>query len=209
MKKSLILFVTLGMFMFAQSCTDKVETDLFHYSEEDYQMLTSTLDLPLETFNYTVVTNRPVPGFNPDLPFHKATLGRVLFYDKMLSLDESTSCASCHRQEAAFADTEKFSEGLNGQIGKRNSLPLGNTIGFVKYYGTDLSTQTGFFSWDESVETINKQSRAAIVNPIEMGHNMWELAEKIRGQEYYQVLFDKAYPENNPITFLIQAAQIK
>ena len=199
MKNSSILLLLAGLFLLTQSCTDKVDTDLYHYTDEEYEVLKEKLDLPLETHNYTVVTNRPVPGFNPDLPFHKATLGRVLFYDKMLSADESTSCASCHKQSAAFADTEKFSEGLDGQIGTRNSLPLGNTIGFVKYYGTDLSIQSGFFSWDESKMSIDEQSSAAIENPIEMGHDMWELTQKIREEEHYKILFSKAYPEGNPI----------
>lgn len=200
MKTRIIALFAVILFAGLQSCTDKVETALFHYSDSEYETLTRSLDLPEGTFDYTVVTNRPIPGFNPDLPFHKATLGRVLFYDKALSIDGSTSCASCHRQENAFADKEKFSEGLEGKIGTRNSLPLGNTIGFVKYYGTDLSIQSGFFSWDSAFETINDQSEAAITSPNEMGHNMWELASYIKDQDHYQVLFDKAYGGSAPIT---------
>jgi len=196
MKKSLFLLF-LGILGFGmQSCTDKVESELFHYTDEEYQILSQSLDLPEETHNYTLVTNRPIPGFNPDLPFHKATLGRVLFYDKMLSVDGSTSCASCHKQSAAFADDTKFSEGLEGNIGTRNSLPLGNTIGFVRYYGTDLSIQSGFFSWDEKFETINDQSRAAITSELEMGHDMYSLVENIKDIDYYNVLFKRTYGEN-------------
>ncbi|MFT4535581.1 MAG: cytochrome c peroxidase [Saprospiraceae bacterium] len=200
MKKSFFLLATFVACLSFQSCTDKKDSEVFHYSTDEYELLSQSLDLPEETHNYTLVTNRPVPGFNPDLPFHKATLGRVLFYDKELSVDGSTSCASCHKQAAAFADNEKFSEGLEGNIGTRNSLPLGNTIGFVKYYGTDLSFQSGFFSWDERFESINQQSEAAITSSFEMGHSMWELATKIKADEKYQVLFDKAYGDSNPIT---------
>ncbi len=200
MKKFLLFLVFIGVGVSFQSCTDEVNSEVYHYTESEITTLRQTLNLPDETFDYTVVANRPIPGFNPDDPFHKATLGRVLFYDNTLSVDGSTSCASCHKQEAAFADTEKFSEGLNGQVGTRNSLPLGNTIGFVKYYGTDLTFQSGFFSWDEKFVSINDQSEAAITSPIEMGHSMWELATKIKADEKYKILFDKAYGGNNPIT---------
>ncbi len=200
MKKTLFLFIAFCISFSFQSCTDKVESEVLHYTPEEYELLTASLDIPNETYDYAIVTNRPIPGADPDLPYHKATLGRVLFYDKELSVDGSTSCASCHSQETAFADSEKFSEGLDGKIGKRNSLPLGNTIGFVRYYGTDLDIQSGFFSWDEAFASINDQSEAAIVSPDEMGHSMWELATQIKADERYQILFDKAYGENNPIT---------
>ena len=187
-------YLLLGGFLLfsTQSCTDKIDETLHHYTDEEYDILKRNLNLPEGTFDYSIVTNIPV-FTDTDLPFHKATLGRVLFYDKMLSVDESTSCGSCHKQELAFADEVQFSEGLEGQIGTRNSLPLGNTIGFVKYYGTDLTIPTGQFSWDESKPTINEQSKAAITSPIEMGHDMWALVDKINKQDYYQVLFKKVY----------------
>ncbi len=198
MKKAFYLILGGFLFLSIQSCEDKIDESIHHYSTEDYELLTQYLNLPEETYDYTIVSNRaPIAT---DLPFHKATLGRVLFYDKMLSVDESTSCASCHHQASAFADNVKFSEGLNGQIGTRNSLPLGNTIGFVKYYGTDLNIPVGQFSWDESQLSINDQSRAAITSPIEMGHDMYSLVEKVKEQDYYQVLFKKVYGSDAGIT---------
>ena len=143
MKNTFYLFLLGFMFMFFQSCTDKVDETLHHYTEEEFEILTRTLNLPEGTYDYSLVTNIPIQT-NPDLPFHKATLGRVLFYDKLLSVDESTSCASCHKQTLAFADNTKFSEGLNGQIGTRNSLPLGNTICKILWYGFDYSIWTVF-----------------------------------------------------------------
>ncbi|MDF1695824.1 MAG: cytochrome c peroxidase [Saprospiraceae bacterium] len=189
-----VFYLLFGGFLFMSlhSCTDKLDESLHHYTDEEFEILTRTLNIPEGTYDYSIVTNIPIQT-NPDLPFHKATLGRVLFYDKMLSVDESTSCASCHKQELAFADDSKFSEGLNGQIGTRNSLPLGNTIGFVRYYGTDLQIPSGQFSWDESKVSINEQSKAAIVSPIEMGHDMWDLVQSVNEQDYYQVLFKKVY----------------
>ena len=189
-----VFYLLLGGFIIlsTQSCTDKIDESLHHYTEAEYEILTRNLTIPEGTYDYSIVTNRRIER-DPDLPFHKATLGRVLFYDKMLSVDESTSCASCHHQELAFADNVKFSEGLKGRIGTRNSLPLGNTIGFVRYYGTDLQVPSGQFSWDESQVSINDQSRAAIVSEIEMGHTMSALVDKVKDVDYYQVLFKKVY----------------
>ena len=63
-----------------------------------------------------------------------------------------------------------------------------------------MTFQSGFFSWDEKFVSIDDQSEAAITSPIEMGHSMWELASKIKNDEKYQILFDKAYGDSNPIT---------
>lgn len=195
MKKVFYFLVGGFLFFTMQSCADKIDDTLYHYTSEEYQTLTQYLDLPEGTYNYSIVTTIPL-NVDTDLPFHKATLGRVLFYDKMLSVDGSTSCASCHKQEIAFADDVALSEGLQGKIGTRNSLPLGNTIGFVRYYGTDLQFPSGQFSWDESQPSINDQSRAAIVNPVEMGHEMGDLVNQVKQQDYYKVLFKKVYGEN-------------
>ena len=192
MKNAFYLLIGGFLFLSLQSCTDKIDETLHHYTADEFEILTRNLNLPEGTFDYSLVTNRPV-FTDTDLPFHKATLGRVLFYDNLLSLDESKSCASCHKQSIAFADEVQFSEGLEEQIGTRNSLALGNTIGFVKYYGTDLTVPSGQFSWDESKPSINEQSKAAIVSPIEMGHDMWTLVDIINKQDYYKVLFKKVY----------------
>src|SRR5262245_53829654 len=48
-----------------------------------------------------------------------ATLGRVLFYDKRLSHDNSTACASCHQQSKGFSDANQFSAGINGQLDRK------------------------------------------------------------------------------------------
>lgn len=195
MKNAFYLLLGGVLFLSLQSCSDKIDDTLHHYTTEEYEILTRNLNIPEGTYDYSIITNRPIDR-DRDLPFHKATLGRVLFYDNLLSVDESTSCASCHKQEIAFADDVKFSEGLQGNIGKRNSLPLGNTIGFVRYYGTDLAVPTGQFSWDESMVSINDQSEAAITSQIEMGHNMSDLVKNIKEVDYYQVLFKKVYGNN-------------
>ncbi len=84
--------------------------------------------------NLANYANQPRPGYiNKDntggnsITDAKATLGRVLFYDKNLSVDNTISCASCHKQEFAFSDTALVSSGLQGGITGRHSMRLVNT----------------------------------------------------------------------------------
>ena len=76
------------------------------------------LDLPAVPASYNV------PGVTDDLP----TLGRVLFYDTRLSLNNSISCASCHKQTLAFSDNAALSRGFENRITSRNSMAIQNII---------------------------------------------------------------------------------
>ncbi|MBL7873121.1 MAG: c-type cytochrome [Cyclobacteriaceae bacterium] len=76
------------------------------------------LDLPEIPFSYNV------SGTSDHLP----TLGRVLFYDPRLSINNSVSCASCHKQTLAFSDDAAFSRGFENRITSRNSMPIQNII---------------------------------------------------------------------------------
>ncbi len=79
------------------------------------------LDLPEVPFSYNV------SGTSDHLP----TLGRVLFYDARLSINNSVSCASCHKQGLAFSDNTAFSRGFENRITPRNSMPIQNIISTV------------------------------------------------------------------------------
>lgn len=192
-----------------QSCTDDNKSTYIDYTDEEYAQLTQRLDLPSELYDYS-------PEFEEDFfnnhleegniqsrrSSHKATLGRVLFYDKTLSINELVSCASCHQQNLAFADDVALSEGFDGELTTRNSLPLGNTIGFETSYrnGGDFGFNNGGqaqFSWDESNADISSQSKAAITSEIEMGLNMAELVNRLKNQNDYKILFEKAYGDKN------------
>ena len=71
------------------------------------------LDLPSEPYEYFGDAN-------------VATLGRVLFYDTKLSINNAISCASCHKQEIAFSDNKQFSRGFENRSTTRNSMPIQN-----------------------------------------------------------------------------------
>jgi len=197
-------FLFLGITMlFFPSCND-TNSEFQDYTDDEYALLSQRLNLPQGLYKYTSTLDE---GFfshhlgngniQENRSDHKATLGRVLFYDNMLSINDAVSCASCHKQELGFADDVAFSEGFDGQLTTRNSLPLGNTVGFETSYGnTSSGGGRAFFSWDESNEDLSSQSEAAITNEVEMGMNMSDLITKIRQEDYYKILFEKAYGDN-------------
>ncbi|MEK7253471.1 MAG: cytochrome c peroxidase, partial [Bacteroidota bacterium] len=119
-------------------------------------------------------------------------LGRVLFWDARLSANDAVSCASCHKPELAFADDVAFSEGFLGERTSRNSLALGAFPSFNAYYGFGGSR----LFWDERAGSVQEQSTQTLQNPVEMGTKLHELGDKILKEDYYQVLFRKAFPEN-------------
>jgi cytochrome c peroxidase len=113
----------------------------------------------------------------------KADLGRVLFYDTNLSLNNKISCGSCHHQSKAFADGLKFSEGFEGKMTTRNSMGLGN-----------LAMMPGGHFWDTRADCIKNLALEPVKNHIEMGmENLTLLTKKLAVIDYYPALFEKAY----------------
>lgn len=111
-----------------------------------------------------------------------ATLGRVLFYDKILSIDNTISCGSCHRQSKAFADAARQSLGFDNQLTDRNSPAISNL------YDDNL------LFWDGRSTSISDLVLKPIRNHKEMGmENMNFLITKIKAAPYYTELFTKAY----------------
>lgn len=111
-----------------------------------------------------------------------ATLGRVLFYDKKLSVNNAVACASCHKQEAGFSDPDRFSVGFEGRKTTRNSPSIVNT-----------ASQSSFF-WDSRTKNLEDLISQPILNHIEMGmEDLTELEEKLSLISYYPDLFEKAF----------------
>jgi len=209
MKSGTLLFNALCICALAitlPSCLeDNVDTQIMHYSLDEYATLQQTLNLPDERYDYTVTVSASNFGGTSVIPINnaKATLGRVLFYDKKLSHNNTVSCASCHQQEAGFADNKAQSEGFNGELTKRNSLALASVANFESSYGgtnTSNFNQDAAFLWDERATTIVEQSKIAIEDNIEMGMDIDDLADKLAQEDYYRILFQKAYgsPEVTP-----------
>ena len=92
-------------------------------------------------------------------------------------------------KDAAFSDNATFSEGLNGQITKRNSMTLINS----RYY------ENGRFFWDERAATLEEQALIPIQDHAEMGMELGQLEIKLQALDHYPILFEKAFgsPEVN------------
>lgn len=120
----------------------------------------------------------------------KATLGRVLFYDKNLSISNTVSCASCHRQQFAFSDTAVASNGVEGGLTGRHSMRLINAR---------FAREQKFF-WDERAATLEAQTTRPIQDHAEMGYSgqagrptIATLLTKLQGIDYYKELFTFVY----------------
>ncbi len=119
-----------------------------------------------------------------------ATLGRVLFYDKRLSSDNTISCESCHIQEFAFGDTTVLSQGVNGMT-TRQSMRLVNVR---------LSNPNDQFTWDQSVPTLEDFISKPIISHVEMGNSgingapdFDDLIQELESLDYYNTLFSFAF----------------
>jgi cytochrome c peroxidase len=145
---------------------------------------TVVLDLPATPYDYF--------GGNPQ-ENAKATLGRVLFYDRHLSINNSIACASCHRQELAFADNLAGSRGFENRITSRNSMAIQNLNINGMGGGVFFVGGTSLF-WDGRENNINNLIRRPIANHVEMGiDDLGSLPAKLAQLPYYSKLFTEAF----------------
>jgi cytochrome c peroxidase len=123
----------------------------------------------------------PEPKDNPTT-VQGVALGRMLFYEKRLSGDNTISCASCHQQKFAFTDGGKaVSSGITGINGTRSTMSL-----------TNLAWQK-IFMWDARDSSLEKQGRGPVQNPIEMHQNLSRVVNKLQNTETYPEEFFKAF----------------
>lgn len=197
MKKLRLFLPALALAVLAVSCAKKSDFNYYYYTPEEYAVLSQTLDLPELPDEYTIEfpTHLRNQGlFARGIERDKAILGRVLFYDKKLSKDQSVACGSCHIQSAGFGDTKAVSEGVQDRAGDRNSIALTSVANFSAYYGTDLNgSQAIRFFWDNRAETAAEQSRGSLTNHKEMDMTMKEVAQAVQAQAFYAPLFKRAF----------------
>lgn len=117
----------------------------------------------------------------PALTHEAIELGRFLFYDKDLSADSSVSCASCHKQQFAFADNVRFSPGVKGRTGKRNTMHLVNLVSDRRFF------------WDGRADSLEKQVLMPIEEFNEMDLPLTELIARLEKHPIYPALFERAY----------------
>ena len=131
----------------------------------------------------------PTPVYNlNNNPIDSATieLGRALFYDPILSKDNTISCASCHSPFNAFAHTDHdLSHGINDQIGNRNAPALFN-----------LAWQSSFM-WDGAINHLDVQALAPISHEKEMGETISNVVLKLQSTSVYPILFFNAFRDSS------------
>lgn len=146
------------------------------------------------TYNYA---NQVIPAYitldntgNNPITNTKATLGRILFYDKNLSINNTISCASCHKQNFAFSDTAVLSSGVLGGVTARHAMRLVNAR---------FANETKFF-WNERAASLEIQTTMPMQDHAEMGFsglngrgNLITLLNKLANINYYKEDFKAVY----------------
>ena len=117
-----------------------------------------------------------IPAENP-LSVEGIALGRKLFYDNLLSANNTMNCGSCHQLRNYFVDSNlALSVGIDGIAGTRNSMPLFN-IGYSKK-----------FFWDGGAADLESQVMGPITNPVEMHETMANVVNKLQSHPQYPSL---------------------
>ncbi len=166
--------ILLPVFMLVYCNTHK------KYTEENFK---TQLGIPL------AVTDTVYSDMANPFSMEKAALGRYLFYDKRLSVNNTKSCASCHAPQFSFTDSYRRSVGAFGDFTKHNSPPLVNIV-FNNYF---TYTDTSFHSPERQIN--NPMFGIA---PVEMGWegNEDEILGRIKNEIQYVQLFSKAFPSD-------------
>ena len=137
---------------------------------------------------FSVPDNFPKPVYHFDsnsITKAGVELGKTLFYDALLSSDNTISCGSCHQQSAGFTQHgHVLSHGVNDRLGRRNAMPLFNLA------------WSNSFGWDGSISELDSFAVMPITNPVEMEESFDNVLEKLRTSELYPNMFEKAFGSN-------------
>ena len=158
MNKNLIVIVVFSLFLFAFKCMK---------------------------YDGLIPLNFPAPIYNFEenpLDSNKIEIGRTLFYDPILSKDNTISCSSCHSPYNAFSHTDHdLSHGIYDSIGTRNAPALFN-----------LAWHRSFM-WDGAINHLDMQALAPINHAGEMGETTKNVVDKLNKSSIYPVLFESAF----------------
>lgn len=147
-------------------------------------------DIPFNPTNYII----PKPDHYPEIPIppdnpqtlEGVQLGRMLFFDPILSADSTMACAGCHFPASSFTDDLAVSTGIDGIPGRRSAMAL-----------LDIAYSTNGLFWDGRVLTLEEQALLPVEDPIEL-HNTWvNVIDKFKVHPEYPTLFRKAFGIKN------------
>lgn len=138
--------------------------------------------------SYPSLWPKPTYDFSKNpIEKNKVNLGRVLFYDPILSENNSISCESCHSPYSAFTHIDHaLSHGIYDSIGTRNSPALMN-----------LAWKKSFM-WDGAINNLDMQALAPISHPLEMGSSIKNVVIKLQASKKYRQLYFHAYGDSIP-----------
>jgi len=121
-------------------------------------------------FEFKMSATFPIPDLPHDNPLtvERVELGKKLFFDKRVSINDRQSCADCHSPDKAFTDGRRTARGADGDLGTRNSMPLFN-----------LAWKREFF-WDGRASSLREQVLQPIQNPVEMHQSLTNLVQKLQ-----------------------------
>ena len=131
----------------------------------------------------TLYSNEPIQPLPKIVKYdrEKALLGKKLYFDPILSKDNTISCASCHNLELGGVDNLKFSFGIKGQKGIINTPTVLNSIFNFRQM------------WDGRTKTLAHQVQFPITNPVEMGNSFQNLIKTLKNNSYYNETFNNIY----------------
>ncbi|GAB3723618.1 cytochrome-c peroxidase [Flavobacterium koreense] len=187
---------TIALLVIATSFSCGSDNDNQYVPVETYSNVTTAFGNNINLSNLANYANQTVPSYitksnvGSNLITDKgATLGRVLFYDKKLSSNNTISCASCHQQANAFSDVAVASQGVNGTTGRHSMRLINNRF----------ANEAKFF-WDERAINLETQTTMPIKDHGEMGYSGTNgdeafsgLITKLSAIGYYKELFKFVY----------------
>lgn len=165
MQKTLTILVLFIVVLFSAFISDKYQPDA----------------APIK-YDADKMEGPDIPADNPQT-VQGITLGRLLFYDTMLSANNKQSCGSCHLQALSFTDGKSFAVGTFGDTINRSSMSLVN-----------MAWSKDFF-WDGRVKSLEDLMQHPITNAKEMAKDTVVLVQELKAHKYYPTLFAKAFPE--------------
>lgn len=164
------------LFVMLFNCDSKEDTPEDNYIPIPYQ-----LEIPV-LFQTKLID--PIIPLSNTLTIEGVALGKHLFFDNILSVNNTKACASCHLPQNAFTDPNQFSSGVTGIPGNRNSMPLFNLAWNFddKYF------------WDGHALGLENQALEPVIDANELGNDSWEPIEaKLNNHDQYPLLFKQAF----------------
>lgn len=150
---------------------------------------------------YESLQSQGLGGLKTALPKHRdgfspqqIDLGRLLFFDPLLSGDKTLSCANCHNPERGFSDGMARSVGASGQLHQRSAPTLWNSA-FLKV-----------FFWDARAQSLEEQAVGPLFSAIEMDNTPQQLVADLKQNSTYAKLFQQAFPESDEAVVIANIA---